>query len=161
MIQTKNVSVFTSYLSKLKERISMFILTLHMFTINSVFTDCKTYSTWIPIYLGSILCLSFLWDLWFIILSLADSTDQKSNLSKAGYILLVSTSRLISFVSVSMFATSGMPLMCVVSIPRPIINVVFLFFVGLNFILDQVETRVWFTESQLARKLESEADTLS
>ena len=136
----------------------MFILTLHIFAINSVFTDCQTYSNWIPTYLGSILCLSFMWDTWFIILSLTESTDQKSTCSKIGYVVLVSVSRLISFISVAIFTTSGMPLLCVVSIPRPILNVIFLFFIGLNFILDQVETKLWYTESQLEQKLESEAD---
>lgn len=159
-VTNNSVSVFTNYLSKLKERISMFILTLHIFAINSVFTDCQTYSEWIPTYLASVLCLSCMWDSWFILLSLAESTDQKSTSSKIGYFVLVSTSRLISFVAVTNFATSGMPLLCVVSIPRPILNVIFLFFIGVNFILDQVETKLWFTESQLAQKLEAEADVV-
>jgi hypothetical protein len=159
-VTANSISVFTNYLSKLKERISMFILTLHIFAINSVFTDCQTYSNWIPTYLGSVLSLSCMWDSWFILLSLAESTDQKSTCSKIGYVVLVSVSRLISFISVAIFTTSGMPLLCVVSIPRPILNVIFLFFIGLNFILDQVETKLWFTESQLAQKLEAEADVV-
>lgn len=149
---------FSAYFSKLKTKIPYFMLLIHFYAVNSVFSNCNN-TTFISGYLIAISILAIFWESWFVVLSYYNLIgNMRLNCNCFSYMLFTCFSRFLSFAVIANFTTSGVPLKCIVPFSSEILNLIVLLFLGLNFIMDTIESYFWKPLSDLEQNLESNAD---
>lgn len=148
-----------SYLAKLKNKIPLFTLLIHINCVNLAFTDCHKNAPYIIPYLLCLCVIAFFWELSFIFQAYYQiKKTLYPTCDCIFYVMFVTISRFISFIIIMNFTTSGMPLRCLVSFDPSILIVVMFIFLGFNFLMDRVETYYWKSISDLEIQLQDSAD---
>ena len=157
----KKSSSINNYIDRLKKRIPYFVLLIHMYAVNNAFIECGKFENYIIPYLITINLLSLIWELWFISIAYYEiKKTMQLTCNCFCYVTFSAVSRLITFVLISNFATSGLPLRCVIKYPPEILNLVLVLFVGIVYMMDKIETHFWEPISDREQELETEADML-
>jgi hypothetical protein len=139
-------------ISQTKKRLPLFIIGLHVFIANNLFTGTPQKESMdkkvdekeklnIYIYLGILSIICLLWEFFFAIK--ATIVVHFPWYSEMSFALYVSITRFVNLIVVCMFVTQGNPLTHIVPLSQEFLTAIMSVIIVVNYFIDKFESKHW------------------